>query len=168
MVTRSINEPAGQVPEVARQILFGGVILSFLLFLVTAAQVRAWETAARHEDDLRASAAAIRESEAEAQAANRAKDEFLATLSHELRTPLNVVLGWVSMLRRRLGARGSAGEALEIVERNARQQAELIDDLLDVSRIVTGKLRIQSGRSRRPPSSPLSSSRCVQVRRPRA
>jgi signal transduction histidine kinase/ActR/RegA family two-component response regulator len=143
IVTRAISEPSGQIPQVARQTLFGGVVLSFMLFLVTAAQVRAWETAARHEDELRASAAAIRESEAEAQAANRAKDEFLATLSHELRTPLNVVLGWVSLLRRGAVREDRQAEALEIVERNARQQAELIDDLLDVSRIVTGKLRIQ-------------------------
>jgi signal transduction histidine kinase/ActR/RegA family two-component response regulator len=143
VVTRSINEAVGEVPQVARQTLFGGVVLSFMLFLVTAAQVRAWETAARHEDELRASAAAIRESEAEAQAANRAKDEFLATLSHELRTPLNVVLGWVSMLRRGSLRENRQAEALDIIERNARQQAELIDDLLDVSRIVTGKLRVQ-------------------------
>ena len=139
---KSVGEPANTVPIAARQTLLVGVILSFMLFLVTAAQVRAWETAARHELELRTSAQALRESEAQAQAANRAKDEFLATLSHELRTPLNVVLGWVSMLRLGSVREDRRTEALEIIERNARQQAELIDDLLDVSRIVTGKLRL--------------------------
>jgi signal transduction histidine kinase/ActR/RegA family two-component response regulator len=140
---KSVGEQAYSVPIAARQTLLVGVILSFMLFLVTAAQVRAWETAAQHELELRASEQALRESESQAQAANRAKDEFLATLSHELRTPLNVVLGWVSMLRLGSVREDRRVEALEIIERNARQQAELIDDLLDVSRIVTGKLRLQ-------------------------
>jgi signal transduction histidine kinase/ActR/RegA family two-component response regulator len=130
-------------PQAASQLLIGGIALAFMLFLVTRAQVRAWETALRHEQELRQSALALHESESQARAANRAKDEFLATLSHELRTPLNVVLGWVNMLRH-----GNVGEervphALEMIERNARQQAALIEDLLDVSRIVTGKLRLE-------------------------
>ncbi len=143
VTVESAGEPISIVPLAARQTLFGGVLLSFLLFLVTAAQVRAWETAARHEAELRASAEALRESESQAQAANRAKDEFLATVSHELRTPLNVVLGWVSMLRNGSVRDERRTEALAIIERNARQQAELIDDLLDVSRIMAGKLRLQ-------------------------
>jgi signal transduction histidine kinase len=78
----------------------------------------------------------------EAEAANRLKDEFLATLSHELRTPLTSVLGWAAMLRGgRLDAATSA-RAVEIIERNARAQVELIDDLLDTSRIITGKLHL--------------------------
>ena len=140
---RSIGEPVSLIPPAARQALVGGLLLSFMLFLITRAQVRAWETAARHEAELRASADALRESESQAQAANRAKDEFLATLSHELRTPLNVVLGWVSMLRQGAMSEQRRSEALEMIERNARQQADLIEDLLDVSRIVTGKLRVQ-------------------------
>jgi signal transduction histidine kinase/CheY-like chemotaxis protein len=139
----SIDEPAPIFPLAARQTLMGGVLLSFMLFLITAAQVRAWERAARHERELRAAAQALHESESQAHAANRAKDEFLATLSHELRTPLNVVLGWVSMLRHGSVRDDRRAEALAIIERNARQQAELIEDLLDVSRIVTGKLRVQ-------------------------
>jgi signal transduction histidine kinase/CheY-like chemotaxis protein len=139
---KSLGGQAAVVPEEARRALLGGTLISFMLFLITRAQARAWETAARHEAELRTSAEALKEREAQASAANRAKDEFLATLSHELRTPLNVVLGWVGMLR--LGALNPAraSEALEIIDRNARQQAELIDDLLDVSRIITGKLRL--------------------------
>jgi PAS domain S-box-containing protein len=79
---------------------------------------------------------------AEAEGANRAKDQFLATLSHELRTPLTAMLGWVLMLRSgRLGSEETAG-ALASIERNTRVQAQLINDLLDVSRIVAGKLQI--------------------------
>jgi PAS domain S-box-containing protein len=71
--------------------------------------------------------------------ANRAKDEFLAMVSHELRTPLNAILGWARIAQR---DPASTRRALEIVERNARHQAKLIDDLLDLSRIVSGKLRL--------------------------
>jgi signal transduction histidine kinase len=75
--------------------------------------------------------------------ANRLKDEFLATLSHELRTPLNAVLGWTRVLRATEVSRDTEARALESIERNARAQARLIEDLLEVSRIVTGKLRLQ-------------------------
>jgi signal transduction histidine kinase/ActR/RegA family two-component response regulator len=136
------TDDAPIMPRAAAQTFAGGFILSFLFFIITRAQVRAWETAARHEAELRASARALQEREAQANAANRAKDEFLATLSHELRTPLNVVLGWVGMLRKRMMTEERAAQALEIIERNARQQAELIDDLLDISRIITGKLHL--------------------------
>ncbi|MEX2146157.1 MAG: ATP-binding protein [Candidatus Rokuibacteriota bacterium] len=78
----------------------------------------------------------------EAEAANRSKDEFLATLSHELRTPLNAVLGWARMLRRGQLEPGTQDRALDIIERNAQAQVQLIEDLLDVSRIITGKLRL--------------------------
>jgi len=79
----------------------------------------------------------------EAQAANRAKDEFLATLSHELRTPLNAILGWAQLLAGGQLSESTAQRAVEIIERNTRLQAQLIDDLLDISRIVTGKLRLE-------------------------
>ncbi|MCT7966033.1 PAS domain S-box protein [Laspinema sp. D1] len=78
----------------------------------------------------------------EAQEANRLKDEFLATLSHELRTPLNSILGWAQILRHRRLSEEKMGLALETLERNARLQFQLIEDLLDVSRIITGKLRL--------------------------
>jgi signal transduction histidine kinase/ActR/RegA family two-component response regulator len=75
--------------------------------------------------------------------ANRLKDEFLATLSHELRTPLNAVLGWTHVLRSKQVPAETTTRALESIERNARAQARLIEDLLEISRIVTGKLRLQ-------------------------
>ncbi len=79
---------------------------------------------------------------AEAEEANRTKDEFLATLSHELRTPLTAMLGWTKMLRMMELDEATAAHALETVERNAKAQAQLVEDLLDVSRIITGKLRL--------------------------
>ena len=79
---------------------------------------------------------------AEAEAANRAKDEFLATISHELRTPLNAILGWGRMIRNSNLSEEVFARGLETIERNARLQAQLIDDLLDVSRIISGKVRL--------------------------
>jgi signal transduction histidine kinase/CheY-like chemotaxis protein len=74
--------------------------------------------------------------------ANRVKDEFLATLSHELRTPLNAILGWTRLLRNKAVQPGDVDRALEKVERNAQAQTRLVEDLLEVSRITTGKLRL--------------------------
>ena len=82
---------------------------------------------------------------AEAEAANTMKDEFLATLSHELRTPLNAVLGWARILRTTPVDEATSRRALEVIERNAAAQLQLIEDLLDVSRIITGKLRLEVG-----------------------
>jgi PAS domain S-box-containing protein len=79
---------------------------------------------------------------AEADAANRAKDEFLTVLSHELRTPLNAVYGWARMLRDGQISDDETARALDAIVRNANAQVQLIDDLLDVSRIVTGKMRL--------------------------
>ena len=78
----------------------------------------------------------------DAEAANRIKDEFLATLSHELRTPLTSLLGWSSVLRESSRDENVLAQGLEAIDRNARVQAQLIDDLLDVSRIVSGKLNL--------------------------
>jgi PAS domain S-box-containing protein len=78
-----------------------------------------------------------------AEAANRAKDEFLATLSHELRTPLSPILGWVRLLRAGDLDDTATARGLEVIERNVRAQTQLIEDLLDVSRIITGKLRLE-------------------------
>ena len=90
----------------------------------------------RLEDDLRRRAEDLA-------AANRAKEDFLATLSHELRTPLNAMLGWTRLLRTGKLDASAKARALETIERNARIQEQLIADILDVSRIVTGKLRLE-------------------------
>jgi PAS domain S-box-containing protein len=95
----------------------------------------------------RKAAAAERERLLREQAAhvetNRIKDEFLATLSHELRTPLNAILGWTAMLRDGSLDEARARHALATIERNARTQAQLVEDLLDISRVVTGKLNLE-------------------------
>lgn len=111
---------------------------------VDAVFVHAYEVtdqvlARRNSDQLRDAAQRARQ---DAEAANRLKDEFLATMSHELRTPLNAILGWSSLLRR--GARDAEGleRGLATIERNALAQARLIEDVLDVSRIISGKLRL--------------------------
>nr|WP_066425781.1 PAS domain S-box protein [Anabaena sp. 4-3] len=79
---------------------------------------------------------------AAAESANRIKDEFLTVLSHELRTPLNPILGWAKLLRTRQHNQVTINQALETIERNAKLQTQLIDDLLDVSRILRGKLQL--------------------------
>jgi PAS domain S-box-containing protein len=78
----------------------------------------------------------------EAERSSRMKDEFLATLGHELRTPLNAILGWSQVLRRLSGANAELGEGLKVIERNARAQAQIIEDLLDMSSIISGKVRL--------------------------
>lgn len=78
--------------------------------------------------------------------ANRIKDEFLATLSHELRTPLNAILGWTQLLKMEK-LQGEVAHGLDVIDRNARAQTKLIEDLLDVSRITSGKLRLNLKRS---------------------
>jgi signal transduction histidine kinase/ActR/RegA family two-component response regulator len=80
----------------------------------------------------------------ELEATSRAKDEFLATVSHELRTPLSSIMGWASLLSERPNDLTMVRKAADVIHRNARAQAKLIDDILDVSRIVTGKLRIDA------------------------
>ncbi len=82
------------------------------------------------------------EARAEAEAANRTKDEFLSILSHELRTPLSAILLWAELLRAGNLDEATMVQALEIIERNAKSQAQLIEDLLDISRIITGNLRL--------------------------
>ena len=83
-----------------------------------------------------------RDARRQAQEADRLKDEFLATLSHELRTPLTSILGWAILIHKGEIEESNFDRAIETIERNARSQARLIDDLLDVSRIITGNLRL--------------------------
>jgi signal transduction histidine kinase/ActR/RegA family two-component response regulator len=126
-----------------------GGILSIVLFTLTASLASAARRAEVAADHLRDSADALRGAKdaaenalEQAEQASRLKDEFLATVSHELRTPLNAILGWSQLLR---GGRDNPEElhhGLETIERSAKAQAQLIEDLLDVSRIVAGKLRL--------------------------
>ncbi|WP_192843556.1 PAS domain-containing protein [Leptolyngbya sp. NIES-2104] len=95
--------------------------------------------AAQERDRLLAEAEAAR---AEAEAANRSKDEFLAMVSHELRSPLNSILGWAKLLQARTFDAETLKRALSVIERNALLQSQLIEDLLDVSRMIRGNLRI--------------------------
>lgn len=84
-------------------------------------------------------------SRAEAERANRLKDEFLAAVSHELRTPLTAILGWIHLLRTTELSPEKRARAITVIDRNARLQAQLIEDLLDVSRIISGKLTLERG-----------------------
>ncbi len=94
------------------------------------------------ERDLARMLAREQAARADAEAANRAKDDFLTTLSHELRTPLNAVYGWAAMLQKGQLDAATLHKAIDAIMRNANAQVQLIDDLLDVSRIATGKLRL--------------------------
>ncbi|HWN10751.1 MAG TPA: PAS domain S-box protein [Pyrinomonadaceae bacterium] len=106
------------------------------------AQIGQFGERKRAEDKLAALLESERAARGDAEKANRLKDEFLATLSHELRTPLNAVIGWSRMLRSgRLDSEGSK-HAVEVVERNAWAQKQIIEDILDVSRVITGKLQL--------------------------
>ncbi len=117
-----------------------------ILTLVCAAQTRRYDRASLSlaEDLAHRAALAIDNARLyrEAQEANRLKDEFLATLSHELRTPLNAMLGWAQLLKSRRLDDEKMLRGLETIERNARYQTQMIEDLLDVSRIITGKLNL--------------------------
>ena len=84
----------------------------------------------------------LKASREQAEQASRMKDEFLATLSHELRTPMTPILGWAQILRRIAGGDAKVSQAAEVIERNAIAQTRIIDDLLDMSRIVSGKIRL--------------------------
>ncbi len=95
-------------------------------------------------DTFNAMLAEIERRDEQLRAAGRLKDEFLAALSHELRTPLNAVLGWIQVLRSAPTDEATRKRAYESIERNARAQASLIEDLLDISRIVSGKLTLKS------------------------
>jgi signal transduction histidine kinase/CheY-like chemotaxis protein len=104
--------------------------------------VRAALRSRRRQYEVRDLLVALHRARAEAENANRLKDEFLATLSHELRTPLNAILGWTTMLRHDQVPADRLTHVFEVLERNAQAQAQLIADVLDVSRIITGKLQL--------------------------
>jgi PAS domain S-box-containing protein len=104
--------------------------------------VTSWFGAAADIQDLKAAESELRRAKEEAEAANRAKDQFLATLSHELRTPLTPVLALSSALEHDTALPAEARRRLEIVRRNAELEARLIDDLLDLTRVATGKVQL--------------------------
>ena len=113
-----------------------GILLSVLLFSVTMTLVDARHVAEHKAEELRRSEEALRD-------ADKAKDEFLAIVSHELRTPLNAIVGWASMLRRGQVPPQNQAHAIDIIQRNAAAQTRLIEDLLDISRAVAGRLSLQ-------------------------
>ena len=130
---------------VAAVVLAGWVIVVAVLTASLHARTR---DAGRRGEELAAGREALLKQEqaarAEAETAGRAKDEFLATLSHELRTPLNALVGWLWWLRKGELDEARQARALETVERNTQALAQLVEDLLDVSRIITGKLRLKT------------------------
>jgi PAS domain S-box-containing protein len=103
---------------------------------------RLYETAMKARAEAEKAAAENERLYRQAEESSRLKEEFLATISHELRTPLSAILGWARMLRLGQLSADDTSKALDTIERNARAQAQLVDDLLDVSRIITGKLRM--------------------------
>jgi signal transduction histidine kinase/ActR/RegA family two-component response regulator len=96
------------------------------------------------EERLRLSLVGEQMARAESESANRMKDEFLATVSHEIRTPLNAIIGWSHLLRSGRLDEATRMRAVETIDRNAKSQAQLIEDILDVSRMITGKLRLNN------------------------
>jgi len=114
-----------------------------LSWIITATDIDDLKRVQQERSDL---LEAERKARRESEVANRTKDEFLASVSHELRTPLNAILGWARMLRSGMIETPKVEHALEIIERNAQAQKELIEDILDVSRIINGKLRLQTRR----------------------
>ncbi|MDQ2937196.1 MAG: ATP-binding protein [Acidobacteriota bacterium] len=98
----------------------------------------------RAEEALRVALVREQMARSEAETANRMKDEFLANVSHELRTPLNAIIGWSHLLRSGSLDEATMARAMETIDRNAKSQAQLIEDILDVSRMITGKLRLNN------------------------
>ena len=100
----------------------------------------------RAEEEKSQLLASERSAQSAAERASRMKDEFLATLSHELRTPLTAILGWAHVLTSGRANESETAQALETIERNARAQTKLVEDLLDMSSIISGKLRLDMQR----------------------
>ncbi len=133
----SRREGYGAALKLAIATFAGGLVIAWLLFSLLRVQLRARAEAELTAERLRASEAAL-------QRANRAKDEFLATLSHELRTPMTAIMGWAQMLGEEQLDPESMRLGIDAINKGAKAQAQLIDDLLDVSRITAGKMRIDT------------------------
>ena len=119
-----------------------------LLEMITSVgrQIGQFQERKRAEEKLAHLLVRERSARADAEKANRLKDEFLATLSHELRTPLNAVIGWARILKSGRVDEESAAHAIDVIERNAWAQKQIIEDILDVSRVITGKLQLHLAR----------------------
>lgn len=135
---------------VAPLVGLAGLLVSLLLFSLVRGQNLARQRAERLAGEMSALSeerslllAKEQEARGEAERANQLKDEFLATVSHELRTPLSAILGWTQILKSGPTTAERLARGFDVIHRNARAQAQLIEDLLDVSRIVAGKLRLE-------------------------
>jgi PAS domain S-box-containing protein len=140
MAPRIPSGPA-QMPQSARiaPLLDGGQIIGTITVIEDVGE------RVNSEAELRRQIEASERARETAEEASRVKEEFLATLSHEIRTPLNAVLGWIKILRGRAVEPAMLAHALQVIDRNASAQALLIEDMLDMARVVTGKLRLEIG-----------------------
>jgi signal transduction histidine kinase len=140
----SETQSGAALPLIAGEHVIGVLTLAFRMPRPFETQSRTFMESLAHECARALDRARLYEREksarADAEAANRAKDEFLAMLSHELRTPLNAILGWAHILGTAALAKPAADRALETIVRNAKLQARMVEELLDLSRIITGKL----------------------------
>ncbi|MFN6464581.1 MAG: PAS domain S-box protein [Nostoc sp. DedVER02] len=146
IVTVMGNNAWASIPLIAEGKVIGALGLSFTIGRIFNEEDRGFMLTLGQQCAQAIARAQLYEAEktarAEAETANRIKDEFLAVLSHELRTPLNPILGWAKLLRTRNFDEATRIRALETIERNAKLQTQLIGDLLDVSRILQGKVRL--------------------------
>jgi signal transduction histidine kinase/CheY-like chemotaxis protein len=125
-------------------IIFNRMVLFSSVVWFASSRRNAEKKLRQQSELLRSALESEREARSRAETADRLKDEFLATVSHELRTPLSAILGWASMLVFGGLEEETRRNAATVIERNAKAQAEIISDILDVSRIITGKLRIEA------------------------
>ncbi|MHC5599195.1 MAG: PAS domain S-box protein [Nostoc sp.] len=146
VVTVTGNNAWASIPLIAEGKVIGALALSFTTVRIFSEEDRGFMLTLGQQCAQAIARAQLYEAEkiarAEAETANRIKDEFLAVLSHELRTPLNPILGWAKLLRTRKFDEATRIKALETIERNAKLQTQLIGDLLDVSRILQGKVSL--------------------------
>ena len=139
--TVSGRSVAWTAAEEAAALQFRQAMLAKLLAYTDAVDLHN-RTLRRARDEKEQQLETERAARSEAERINRMKDEFVATLSHELRTPLTAIQGWAQILRAPRRSQVDMKEGLEIIERNARAQTQMVEDLLDVSRITSGKLRL--------------------------